>query len=146
MSGAIARPLSAELKAAKRDRREQQRLVGRNIALIFEKTSTRTRCAFDAAAHDRGAHCTYLDPAGSQLGQGVHPRHSPRPGPDVRRHRVPRLRQERVEELAAFAGVPVWNGLTNEWHPTQMLADQLTMIEHTGRRLDKISVAYLGDA
>lgn len=139
--------LSAELKAAKRDRREQQRLVGRNIALIFEKTSTRTRCAFEVAAHDQGAHCTYLDPSGSQMGHKESIADTARvlgrmfDGIEYRGHG-----QAGVEELAANAGVPVWNGLTNEWHPTQMLADQLTMIEHSGRRLDQISVAYLGDA
>lgn len=139
--------LSVELKAAKRARREQRRLVGRNIALIFEKTSTRTRCAFEVAAHDQGAHCTYLDPAGSQLGHKESIADTARvlgrmfDGIEYRG-----FAQARVEELAVHAGVPVWNGLTNEWHPTQMLADQLTMLEYAGRPLDEVSIAYLGDA
>lgn len=139
--------LSAELKAAKRERREQQRLVGRNIALIFEKTSTRTRCAFEVAAHDQGAHCTFLDPSASQLGHKESIADTARvlgrmyDGIEYRG-----FDQSVVEELAANAGVPVWNGLTNQWHPTQMLADQLTMIEHAGRPLGEISIAYLGDA
>ena len=139
--------LSADLKAAKRERREQPRLVGRNIALIFEKSSTRTRCAFEVAAHDQGAHCTYLDPSGSQLGHKESVADTARvlgrmyDGIEYRG-----FEQQRVEDLAAHAGVPVWNGLTNEWHPTQMLADQLTITEHLGRPLDQVSIAYLGDA
>ncbi|MGB3955390.1 MAG: ornithine carbamoyltransferase [Brooklawnia sp.] len=139
--------LSAELKAAKQQRREERRLVGRNIALVFEKTSTRTRCAFEVAAHDQGAHCTYLDPSGSQLGHKESIADTARvlgrmfDGIEYRG-----FAQARIAELAAHAGVPVWNGLTNEWHPTQMLADQLTMLEHTGRPLDQLAVAYLGDA
>ena len=110
--------LSAELKQAKRERREPQRLVGRNIVLIFEKTSTRTRCAFEVAAHDQGAHCTYLDPSGSQLGHKESVADTARvlgkmyDGIEYRG-----FEQERVETLARYAGVPVWNGLTNEWHP-----------------------------
>ena len=128
--------LSAELKQAKRERREPQRLVGRNIVLIFEKTSTRTRCAFEVAAHDQGAHCTYLDPSGSQLGHKESVADTARvlgkmyDGIEYRG-----FEQERVETLARYAGVPVWNGLTDEWHPTQMLADQLTIREY----LDAIS-------
>ncbi|MEA5119928.1 Ornithine carbamoyltransferase subunit F [bioreactor metagenome] len=139
--------LSAELKQAKRERREPQRLVGRNIVLIFEKTSTRTRCAFEVAAHDQGAHCTYLDPSGSQLGHKESVADTARvlgkmyDGIEYRG-----FEQERVETLARYAGVPVWNGLTNEWHPTQMLADQLTIREYLGRDLDQVSVAYVGDA
>ncbi|GAA2180564.1 ornithine carbamoyltransferase [Brooklawnia cerclae] len=139
--------LSADLKAAKRERREEQRLVGRNIALIFEKTSTRTRCAFEVAAHDQGAHTTYLDPSGSQLGHKESVADTARvlgrmfDGIEYRG-----FEQTRVEELAARSGVPVWNGLTNEWHPTQMLADQLTIREHLGRPLSEVSIAYLGDA
>lgn len=139
--------LSAELKQARRERREQPRLAGRNIALIFEKTSTRTRCAFEVAAHDQGAHCTYLDPAGSQLGHKESIADTARvlgrmyDGIEYRG-----FEQERVETLAAHAGVPVWNGLTNEWHPTQMLADQLTIGEHLARPLGQVTIAYVGDA
>ena len=139
--------LSAELKQAKRERREQQRMAGRNIALIFEKTSTRTRCSFEVAAHDQGAHCTYLDPAGSQLGHKESVADTAQvlgkiyDGIEYRG-----FGQERVETLARYAGVPVWNGLTNEWHPTQMLADQLTIREYLGRDLDQVSIAYVGDA
>lgn len=140
--------LAAELKAAKREGREERRLAGRNIALVFEKTSTRTRCAFEVAAHDQGAATTYLDPAGSQIGHKESVKDTARvlgrmfDGIQYRGHG-----QEIVEELAAHAGVPVWNGLTDEWHPTQMLADMLTVIEHGGGRpLDRISLAYLGDA
>lgn len=139
--------LAAQLKLAKRNRREQQRLVGRNIALIFEKTSTRTRCAFEVAAHDQGAHCTYLDPSGSQLGHKESLADTARvlgrmyDGIEYRG-----FDQSRVEQLAAHAGVPVWNGLTNQWHPTQTLADQLTIREHLDRPLDQAAIAYLGDA
>ena len=139
--------LAAELKAAKCERREVPRLSGLNLALIFEKTSTRTRCAFEVAAYDQGAHCTYLDPAGSQLGHKESIADTARvlgrmfDGIEYRG-----FEQARVEELAAYAGVPVWNGLTNEWHPTQMLADQLTMLEYAGRPLAEVSIAYLGDA
>lgn len=140
--------LASELKAAKRERRETQRLRGRNIALIFEKTSTRTRCAFEVAAYDQGAHCTYLDPSGSQLGHKESIADTARvlgrmyDGIEYRG-----FEQFRVEELAAKAGVPVWNGLTNEWHPTQTLADHLTMREHLGGRdLGDAVIAYLGDA
>ncbi|WP_055590610.1 ornithine carbamoyltransferase [Peterkaempfera griseoplana] len=139
--------LSAQLKAAKYAGTEQPVLRGRNIALIFEKTSTRTRCAFEVAAHDQGAHTTYLDPAGSQIGHKESVRDTARvlgrmfDGIEYRGHG-----QEIVEELAAHAGVPVWNGLTDEWHPTQMLADMLTVQEHTTKPLDQVALAYLGDA
>ncbi|MBE6476634.1 MAG: ornithine carbamoyltransferase [Propionibacteriaceae bacterium] len=139
--------LASELKAAKKAGAERQHLVGKNIALLFEKTSTRTRCAFEVGAHDQGAHVTYLDPSGSQLGHKESIADTARvlgrmfDGIEYRG-----FGQERVEELAAKAGVPVWNGLTDDWHPTQMLADQLTMTEHTGRPLAEISVAYIGDA
>lgn len=139
--------LAGELKAAKRAGAERQHLVGRNIALLFEKASTRTRCAFEVGAHDQGAHVTHLDPSGSQLGHKESIADTARvlgrmfDGIEYRG-----FGQERVEELAAEAGVPVWNGLTDEWHPTQMLADQLTMTERTGRRLQDVSVAYIGDA
>ncbi|MFD1937851.1 MULTISPECIES: ornithine carbamoyltransferase [Nonomuraea] len=139
--------LSAELKRAKYAGTEQPRLKGRNIALIFEKTSTRTRCAFEVAAHDQGAHVTYLDPAGSQMGHKESVKDTARvlgrmfDGIEYRG-----FEQEYVEELAAYAGVPVWNGLTDEWHPTQMLADMLTMREHSDKPLHDVSFAYLGDA
>ncbi|WKK25333.1 ornithine carbamoyltransferase [Streptomyces olivoreticuli] len=139
--------LAAELKAAKREAVERQRLQGRNIALIFEKTSTRTRCAFEVAAADQGARTTYLDPAGSQMGHKESVRDTARvlgrmfDAIEYRGHG-----QEVVEELAVNAGVPVFNGLTDEWHPTQMLADVLTMSEHTAKRLEHVAYAYLGDA
>jgi ornithine carbamoyltransferase len=139
--------LAAELKAAKKAGTETPYLRGRNIALIFEKTSTRTRCAFEVAAADQGAHTTYLDPAGSQIGHKESVRDTARvlgrmfDGIEYRGHA-----QSTVEELAAFAGVPVFNGLTDEWHPTQMLADVLTMTEHSDKPLTEIAYAYLGDA
>jgi ornithine carbamoyltransferase len=139
--------LSAELKAAKREGAERWRLTGRNIALIFEKTSTRTRCAFEVAAHDQGAHTTYLDPAGSQIGHKESVRDTARvlgrmfDGIEFRGRR-----QADVETLAAHAGVPVWNGLTDEWHPTQSLCDVFTMTEHSDRPPAEIAYAYLGDA
>ncbi|MEV0616035.1 ornithine carbamoyltransferase [Nonomuraea sp. NPDC050404] len=139
--------LSAELKAARHAGTERPRLRGRNIALIFDKPSTRTRCAFEVAAHDQGAHVTYLDPAGSQLGHKESVRDTARvlgrmfDGIEYRGSA-----QAHVEELAAFSGVPVWNGLTDEWHPTQSLADLLTMREHGDRPLRELSLAYLGDA
>ncbi|MEV6113316.1 ornithine carbamoyltransferase [Streptomyces sp. NPDC052109] len=139
--------LAAELKAAKKAGTETQYLRGRNIALIFEKTSTRTRCAFEVAAADQGAHTTYLDPSGSQIGHKESVKDTARvlgrmfDAIEYRGHG-----QGVVEELAAYAGVPVYNGLTDEWHPTQMLADVLTITEHTDRPLDEIAFAYLGDA
>ncbi|MER7181767.1 ornithine carbamoyltransferase [Streptomyces hyaluromycini] len=139
--------LAAELKAAKKAGAETQYLRGRNIALVFEKTSTRTRCAFEVAAADQGASTTYLDPAGSQLGHKESVKDTARvlgrmyDAIEYRGHG-----QGVVEELAAFAGVPVYNGLTDEWHPTQMLADVLTMTEHSDKPLDGIAFAYLGDA
>ncbi|MER7133146.1 ornithine carbamoyltransferase [Streptosporangium saharense] len=139
--------LAADLKAAKYAGNEKQRLRGKNIALIFEKSSTRTRCAFEVGAHDQGAHVTYLDPGGSQMGHKESVRDTARvlgrmfDGIEYRGSR-----QAYVEELAAYSGVPVWNGLTDEWHPTQMLADLLTMREHSDKPLREISYAYLGDA
>ena len=139
--------LAAELKAAKREGREERRLSGKNIALIFEKTSTRTRCAFEVAAADQGASTTYLDPSGSQIGHKESPKDTARvlgrfyDGIEYRGsgHAV-------VETLGAFAGVPVWNGLTDDWHPTQSLCDALTMREHTGKPDEQIAYAYVGDA
>src|SRR5690242_6428985 len=139
--------LAAELKAAKRAGAEVRRLTGRNIALIFEKTSTRTRCAFEVAAADQGASTTYLDPAGSQIGHKESVRDTARVLGrmfDAIEYRGDS--QAKVEELAACAGVPVYNGLTDYWHPTQMLADVLTMTEHSDRPLREITFAYLGDA
>ena len=121
--------LSAQLKADKKAGRERKRLVGRNIALVFEKTSTRTRCAFEVAAFDQGAGTTYLDPSGSQIGHKESIADTARVlGRMFDAIEYRGFETERVETLARHAGVPVWNGLTNEWHPTQMLADQLTKI------------------
>ncbi len=139
--------LSLDLKKAKYAGIEQPRLSGKNIALIFEKASTRTRCAFEVAALDQGAHVTYLGPSGSQIGHKESMKDTARvlgrmyDGIEYRG-----FGQERVEELAANAGVPVWNGLTDEFHPTQILADFMTMIEHSDKPLNKISFCYLGDA
>jgi len=139
--------LAADLKKAKYAGTEQQFLKGKNIALIFEKSSTRTRCAFEVAALDQGAHVTYLGPSGSQIGQKESMKDTARvlgrmyDGIEYRGYG-----QEIVEELARYAGVPVWNGLTNEFHPTQILADLMTMIEHSSKPLNKISFCYLGDA
>lgn len=139
--------LSAELKAAKKAGTETRYLQGKNIALIFEKTSTRTRCAFEVAAADQGASTTYLDPSGSQIGHKESVRDTARvlgrmyDGIEYRGDS-----QRKVEELAAFAGVPVYNGLTDDWHPTQMLADVLTMTEHSSKPLRETAFAYLGDA
>ncbi|MEU2157204.1 ornithine carbamoyltransferase [Streptomyces sp. NPDC019396] len=141
--------LAAELKAAKRAGAEVQRLRGKNIALIFEKTSTRTRCAFEVAAADQGASTTYLDPSGSQLGHKESVKDTARVLGrmfDAIEYRGDG--QAVVEELATHAGVPVYNGLTDDWHPTQMLADVLTMSEHCAKEGngDPIAFAYLGDA
>ena len=139
--------LAAELKADKKAGREHKSLVGKNIALIFEKTSTRTRCSFEVAAYDQGAHVTYLGPTGSQIGIKETMKDTARvlgrmyDGIEYRG-----FAQKTVEELAEYAGVPVWNGLTNEFHPTQILADFLTMREHSDKPLNQISYAYLGDA
>ncbi|MGW5472575.1 ornithine carbamoyltransferase [Streptomyces chartreusis] len=139
--------LAAELKAAKKAGVEMQYLRGRNIALIFEKTSTRTRCAFEVAAADQGASTTYLDPSGSQIGHKESVKDTARvlgrmyDGIEYRGDS-----QEKVEDLAVYSGVPVYNGLTDDWHPTQMLADVLTMTEHSDKPLKEIAFAYLGDA
>jgi ornithine carbamoyltransferase len=137
---------AAELKRAKADRTERPRLTGRNIALIFEKDSTRTRCAFEVAAYDQGAHVTYLGPAGSHIGRDESI-------PDTARVlgrmfdgiQFRGFAQDTVEQLADHAGVPVWNGLTDAWHPTQMLADVLTMVEHHSGPLEEIGYCFLGD-
>jgi ornithine carbamoyltransferase len=139
--------LGGRLRAAKRAGRPGGRLAGRNIALIFEKASTRTRSAFEVAAHDEGAHVTYLGPAESQLGYKESMKDTARvlgrmyDGIEYRGSA-----QESVEILGEFAGVPVWNGLTDEWHPTQMLADVLTMCDHSAKPLTEVSYCYLGDA
>ena len=139
--------LSAELKAAKRGGYEQPRLQGREIALIFEKTSTRTRTAFETAAHDQGAQVTYLEPTGSQIGHKESMKDTARVlGRTFDGIEYRGFSQDRVETLAEFAGVPVWNGLTDEFHPTQILADMLTMQEHVTKPLPEISFCYLGDA
>lgn len=140
--------LARELKAAKQQGCEKKTLIGKNIALIFEKTSTRTRCAFEVAAFDQGAQVSYLGPGGSQIGHKESMKDTARvlgrmyDGIEYRG-----FGQDIVEELGEFAGVPVWNGLTDEFHPTQILADLMTMLEHMpGKKLHEISFAYLGDA
>lgn len=138
--------LAAELKTAKKTGTETKTMVGCNIALLFEKTSTRTRCSFEVAAHDQGANVTYLDPAGCQLGAKESIKDTARvlgrmfDGIEYRG-----FDQQRVETLAKYSKVPTWNGLTDQWHPTQTLADQLTMLEHSGKDLSEISFAFLGD-
>jgi ornithine carbamoyltransferase len=139
--------LSADLKKAKYAGTERPRLTGKNIALIFEKASTRTRCAFETASYDQGAHVTYLGPTGSHLGAKESIRDAARVlGRMYDAIEYRGFGQERVEELAAYSGVPVWNGLTNEFHPTQVLADLLTMMEHSHKPLSQVKLAYLGDA
>ncbi|MBR1784627.1 MAG: ornithine carbamoyltransferase [Bacteroidales bacterium] len=139
--------LARDLKRAKYAGCEQPRMKGKNIALIFEKTSTRTRCAFEVAAHDQGAHVTYLGPTGSQIGVKESMADTARvlgrmfDGIEYRG-----FDQATVEELAKYAGVPVWNGLTAEAHPTQILADFLTMQEHVDKPLNQVTFAYVGDA
>lgn len=139
--------LAKQLKAAKYAGIEQPMLKGKNIVLLFEKDSTRTRCSFETAAHDQGAHVTYLGPSGSQMGKKESMKDTARvlgriyDGIEYRG-----FDQSIVESLAEYAGVPVWNGLTNEFHPTQILADFLTMMEHSDKPLHQMSFAYLGDA
>ena len=139
--------LARDLKRAKYTGTEQPRLKGKNIALIFEKTSTRTRCSFEVAAYDQGAHVTYLGPSGSQIGIKESMKDTAR----VLGRRFDGIEyrgfaQTTVEQLAEYSGVPVWNGLTNEFHPTQILADFMTMQEHVDKPLNQVSYAYLGDA
>ena len=139
--------LALEFKKSRIAGKEIQKLKGKNIALIFEKSSTRTRCAFEVAAYDQGANVTYLGPSGSQIGHKESMKDTARvlgrmyDGIEYRG-----FGQSIVEELAKFAGVPVWNGLTDEFHPTQVLADLMTMIEHSGKPLHQIKFCYLGDA
>ena len=138
--------LAKQLKQQKKEGISHRKLTGKNIALIFEKTSTRTRCSFETAAHDLGMQVTYLDPSASQIGKKESIKDTARvlgrmfDGIEYRG-----FGQDIVEELAKYAGVPVWNGLTNEFHPTQMLADMLTIQEHFGR-LKGIKLVYMGDA
>jgi ornithine carbamoyltransferase len=139
--------LSFDLKRAKYSGNEQPRLTGKNIALIFEKTSTRTRCAFEVAAHDQGAHVTYLDPVSSQIGHKESVKDTARVlGRMFNGIEYRGFSQKTVEDLAAYSGVPVWNGLTDEFHPTQVLADLMTMIEHSDKPLSQLKFCYLGDA
>jgi ornithine carbamoyltransferase len=139
--------LSADLKKAKYAGKERPTLTGKNIALIFEKASTRTRCAFEVASYDQGARVTYLDPSGSQIGKKESIKDTARvlgrmyDGIGYRG-----FGQEIVEELGKYTGIPVWNGLTNEYHPTQVLADFLTMMEYSGKPLNQVKFAYVGDA
>lgn len=139
--------LSRSLRDAKYGGYEMQRLSGKNIALIFEKSSTRTRCAFEVAAYDQGANVTYLGPSGSQIGHKETMKDTARvlgrmyDGIEYRG-----FAQATVEELAEHAGVPVWNGLTDEFHPTQVLADIMTMMENTHKHVEEIAFCYLGDA
>jgi ornithine carbamoyltransferase len=138
--------LARDLKRAKYAGVEQQRLRGKNIALIFEKTSTRTRCAFEVAAYDEGAHVTYIDPTSSQIGHKESMKDTARVlGRMYDAIEYRGSAQENVEVLAEYAGVPVFNGLTDEFHPTQMLADVLTMMEHSDKPLHQISYAFVGD-
>ena len=138
--------LARDLKRAKYARTEQQHLKGKEIVLIFEKTSTRTRCAFEVACHDQGAHVTYLDPSGSQIGHKESVKDTARVlGRMFDAIEYRGSSQEAVEDLAKYAGVPVYNGLTDEYHPTQMLADVMTMREHSDKPLHEIKYAYLGD-
>jgi len=139
--------LAGELKAAKKSGNEERRLEGLNIALIFEKASTRTRCAFEVAAYDQGAHVTYLGPSGSQIGHKETMKDTARVlGRMYDAIEYRGFAQTQVETLAEYAGVPVYNGLTNEYHPTQILADMLTMTEHSDKPIEEIAYCYLGDA
>src|SRR5690349_23101996 len=139
--------LAADLKAAKKEGREEQRLTGKEIALIFEKDSTRTRCAFEIAAYDQGAHVTFIGPGGSHMGHQETAKDTARVlGRMYDAIEYRGFTQTTAEELAALAGVPVYNGLTDEWHPTQLLADFLTFREHIPKPANEIAFCYLGDA
>jgi ornithine carbamoyltransferase len=139
--------LAAELKAASKAGREKQRMRGKKVVLVFEKTSTRTRCAFEVAAYDQGAHVTYLGPDSSQIGVKESIKDTARVlGRMYDAIEYRGFGQEVVEVMARHAGVPVYNGLSNEFHPTQMLADMLTMREHAGKPFEKIAYCYVGDA
>src|SRR5881392_4169677 len=139
--------LAAELKAAKREGREEQKLVGKEIVLIFEKDSTRTRCAFEVAAYDQGAHVTFIGPGGSHMGHKETVKDTARVlGRMYDAIEYRGFAQETAEQLAEWSGVPVYNGLTDEWHPTQILADFLTFREHVDKPLNEVTFCYLGDA
>src|SRR3954454_237013 len=139
--------LAAELKAAKREDREEPKLVGKEVALVFEKDSTRTRCAFEVAAYDQGAHVTFIGPGGSHMGHKETVKDTARVlGRMYDAIEYRGFGEKVADELAEWAGVPVYNGLTDEWHPTQMLADFLTMREHLDRPLSEMTFCYLGDA
>jgi ornithine carbamoyltransferase len=139
--------LAAELKAAKREGREEQKLRGKNIALIFEKDSTRTRSAFEVASFDQGANVTFIGPSGSHMGHKETVKDTARVlGRMYDAIEFRGFAEATAEELAQWAGVPVYNGLTDEWHPTQILADFLTFEEHIPKPLDEVSFCYLGDA
>jgi ornithine carbamoyltransferase len=139
--------LAAELKAAKQEGREEQKLAGKEIALIFEKDSTRTRCAFEVAAYDQGAHVTFIGPSGSHMGHKETVKDTARVlGRMYDAIEYRGFAQDTAEELARWAGVPIYNGLTDEWHPTQILADFLTFKEHISKPLDEVVFCYLGDA
>jgi ornithine carbamoyltransferase len=139
--------LAAELKAAKKEGREEQRLVGKEIALIFEKDSTRTRCSFEVAAYDQGAHVTFMGPSGSHIGHKETVKDTARVlGRMYDAIEFRGFEQTAAQELAEWSGVPVYNGLTDEWHPTQMLADFLTFTEHVDKPLEEVVFCYLGDA
>jgi ornithine carbamoyltransferase len=139
--------LAAELKAAKKEGREEQKLVGKEIALIFEKDSTRTRCAFEVAAYDQGAHVTFIGPSGSHMGHKETVKDTARVlGRMYDAIEYRGFGQDVADELAEHAGVPIYNGLTDEWHPTQILADFLTFREHVPKPLDEVVFCYLGDA
>src|SRR6478736_3057205 len=138
--------LARDLKRAKYSGLGRNSLAGKNIALIFEKTSTRTRCAFEVAAHDEGAHVTYIDPTSSQIGHKESMKDTARVlGRMYDAIEYRGSTQENVETLAEYAGVPVFNGLTDQFHPTQMLVDVLTMMEHSDKPLHEISYAFVGD-
>jgi ornithine carbamoyltransferase len=139
--------LAAELKDAKKEGHEEQKLVGKEIALIFEKDSTRTRCAFEVAAYDQGAHVTFIGPSGSHMGHKETVKDTARVlGRMYDAIEYRGFAQDTAEQLAEWAGVPVYNGLTDEWHPTQILADFLTFREHLGKPLSEVTFCYLGDA
>jgi ornithine carbamoyltransferase len=139
--------LAADLKAAKEEGREEQKLVGKEIALIFEKDSTRTRCAFEVAAYDQGAHVTFIGPSGSHMGHKETVKDTARVlGRMYDAIEYRGFGQDVAEELAQHAGVPIYNGLTDEWHPTQILADFLTFREHVSKPLNEVVFCYLGDA
>src|SRR5437762_6413490 len=139
--------LAAELKAAKEEGREEQRLVGKEIVLIFEKDSTRTRCAFEVAAYDQGAHVTFIGPGGSHMGHKETVKDTARVlGRMYDAIEYRGFGANVAEEFARYAGVPIYNGLTDEWHPTQILADFLTIREHVPKPLDEVAFCYLGDA